>query len=556
MKFLPYISLALILCLPFFSSSQEFKVIKLGPQVNTPVYDEIAPVVSSNGKTLYFTREGYPVFNKTLNEDGKIVNDSNEDHYFNLLASAYGLPANSKKEEVIKSSFNQDIWIASQEESTFDKVSHPDSPLNNAYPNSVCAIINNEEFIVVNQFPEKSGVKKGFSKTFKKKNGDWVDPIPLHIEGYESLSPDVSLAASHDGEILILSLETKNGYGDNDLYISFRKGPNHYSYPRHLGPAVNSIARETSPSISKDKKTLFFASNRSGGSGGMDLYFVKRLDKDWKIITAPQRFITPINTPADESQPYFVKSTGELFFISKRGGSSDIYKVQIAPPIPEEVTVSGYIVDPETNRLVSGNIVTAPSRTNVFNEVFESTDGYFKIQVPKGEPYHIAATKSGYLGNVKTIAFKEENVYFKEQRMQIKMSRIDGNKNILQNTIYFEQSTPNILSESHPYLEELGLKLRANDHVQILIEGHTDNVGEEKTLHKLSEERAVAIKAYLVNRTGIDTERIKTIGYGSTLPVNDNSTESLRSKNRRVEVKVFQNQNPSEETFEETISSK
>ncbi len=541
MKVLPTISIALFLCLCLSISAQTYHIEKLNNDVNTDLYDEIAPVLSSDGQTIYFTREGYPFFNKTILENGQnLASSLTEEEYNVKLAESYGYPKNTTYSTLASSEFNQDIWIAEQGEEAFEKVSHPDYPLNNAHPNSICAIVNNNQFIVLNQFPEEGGLKKGFSTTYKKRNGDWAKPVPLNIEGFESLNPDVSLAASHDGEVLILSLETKEGYGNNDLYISFKIGKNKYSKPRHLGPAINSSARETSPTISRDKKTVFFSSNRSGGSGGMDIYFVKRLDADWRILSAPQRFISPINTPADESQPYFVKSTGELYFISKRAGSSDIYKVKIAPAIPDEVTLAGYIINPETNRIMSADILSAPVRTNIFSNIFESTNGYFKIKIPKGEPYRIVARKDGYFGDVQTVAFKEENVYFQEQHVNMNISPIDNQKNILSNTVYFARSTAEILEDSHECLEELGIQLLANDHVNIIIEGHTDNIGEETALYKLSEERAIAIKAYLVNRTGVPSERIQTMGYGPAFPVNNNTSEGLRQENRRVEVKVFQ----------------
>ena len=543
MKYFPYVSPILFVCVINLASAQQFKVEKLNSEINTKLYDEIAPVLSSDGNTIYFTREGFPVFNKTLIENGdNLATKLSEHDYHSKLAESYGYPLSTESSSLIRSEFNQDIWLARSSKSSFDKVSHPDYPLNNAHPNSVCAIINQNEFIVLNQFPKEGGIKKGFSKTFKKRNGDWAHPQPIDIENFHSLNPDVSLAASHDGQVLILSLETKEGYGDNDLYISFKIGKNQYSAPRHLGPAINSAARESSPSISRDKKTIFFSSNRSGGAGGMDIYFIKRLDEDWRSWTAPQRFIAPINSSADESQPYFVKSTGDLYFISKRDGSSDIYKVNIAPPVPDHVTVAGYIVNPQTNRVTSADILTGPVRTNIFSNVYESTDGYFKIDIPKGEPYRVVARKDGFLGEVHTVSFKEENVYYKQQHLNINLSPINSDKNILSETVYFARSTAEILPSSFKALDFLGVKLLANDHVNIVIEGHTDNVGEEASLYKLSEERATSIKAFLVNRLRLDPNRIKTVGFGSSFPVNNNSTEELRKENRRVEVKVFQNE--------------
>ena len=72
----------------------------------------------------------------------------------------------------------------------------------------------------------------------------------------------------------------------------------------------------------------------------------------------------------------------------------------------------------------------------------------------------------------------------------------------------------------------------------IIIEGHTDNQGKEDELMSLSEQRAEAIKDYLVYKKRIKPVRLTTAGFGGSRPVNDNSTDGLRAINRRVEVYI------------------
>jgi outer membrane protein OmpA-like peptidoglycan-associated protein len=105
--------------------------------------------------------------------------------------------------------------------------------------------------------------------------------------------------------------------------------------------------------------------------------------------------------------------------------------------------------------------------------------------------------------------------------------------------IYFMQGKDQILSGSYAELNRLYDVLKANPSLQIRIEGHTDNVGDAFALFELSQKRAVAIKQYLV-KAGIQSFRIKTKGFGPKQPLNDNSTETLRQANRRVEVVITQ----------------
>ena len=71
----------------------------------------------------------------------------------------------------------------------------------------------------------------------------------------------------------------------------------------------------------------------------------------------------------------------------------------------------------------------------------------------------------------------------------------------------------------------------------IRIEGHTDNIGKQEDLQKLSQERADAIKSFLVQK-GVTADRISTVGQGARYPLTDNSSDDLRSKNRRVEIVI------------------
>lgn len=69
-----------------------------------------------------------------------------------------------------------------------------------------------------------------------------------------------------------------------------------------------------------------------------------------------------------------------------------------------------------------------------------------------------------------------------------------------------------------------------------VIEGHTDNVGDDAANQKLSEERAEAVKDYLVKNCQVAAERLGTVGFGSSKPIADNANEEGRAKNRRVEL--------------------
>ena len=122
-------SLHLILITLLFSSAtiaQIFKVEPMNNGINTSQYDEISPVVSIDGKTLYFTRVGHPTFDRTLKLDGvDIATQLNENDYQNKLKSIFSRIAGKEVHDPQRSKFNQDIWIAESIFDSFEKISHP-----------------------------------------------------------------------------------------------------------------------------------------------------------------------------------------------------------------------------------------------------------------------------------------------------------------------------------------------------------------------------------------------------------------------------------------------
>jgi OmpA-OmpF porin, OOP family len=102
--------------------------------------------------------------------------------------------------------------------------------------------------------------------------------------------------------------------------------------------------------------------------------------------------------------------------------------------------------------------------------------------------------------------------------------------------INFETGKSAIKSDSQNIIDELDKMLSSNAALKIIIEGHTDNVGNPASNKTLSEQRATSVKTSLVNK-GISAERIKTVGYGQDKPIADNSTADGKAKNRRVEIR-------------------
>ena len=507
----------------------------LTEDINTRHYDEIAPCVSPDGQTLYFTRVGFPVYDKTLIERGTDISQSFGHYdYEQYLSNIYSILAGKKIHKPEQSPFNQDIWVARSIDYEFDKIEHPGFPLNNALPNSVSTIDpTNQDLIVINQFVEEGGMRKGFSKVGRDYQGNWTFPEPIEINNYHNSGPDVNVTMSIDGKVMIMSLERDDSYGKSDLYVSFKNEKGSWTTPRNLGREVNSPFSEATPHLSEDMRTLYFSSKR--GRKGSDIFVQTRMDETWGNWSAPKKFTSPINSSADDSHPYFNEATGYLYFTSKRNGSSDIFRVQITKAKPKGITIKTQIRDASTNEIVHANVIVKKKN---YTESLKTYDGYLKLNLREGEKCQVIIEKEGYFDFQKEIAMNEKaQISEGEFHLVLDLKPIETGSRFTLQAIQFKQSEDVVLKESYPSLDKLFHFLNRNKNLHIQINGHTDNVGDKRALMFLSEDRAITIKEYLVEK-GIDPVRLETVGHGGNLPLNDNSTESLRAKNRRVEIIV------------------
>lgn len=567
----------------------QIKVEKLSDDINSP-FDEITPVLSSDGNELYFTRVGADDYQETLFFQGKdLFWKMSYNLYLKSLRKTYEQISGLRISDPIHSKYNQDIWVAKlNKDGTVGKVKGLPYPANNALPNSLCTTTPNPNtFVVINQFFPKGGMQPGFSIIRKQPNGEWDFPEPIFIEGFKSSGQEVNLTLSKNGTIMLLSMSRHDSKGLNDLYVSFIKPSGSWSYPINLGNAINSGWQESSPYLASDNKTLFFSSNRRDIFRGANIYSSTRLDDTWQHWSKPVLLVRPINSHADDGQPVFNFETNMLFFSSNREGNSNIYRVKIEhittdleTDEKEYVAIDGRVVDQNGWLLPGAKIMYRPFNFDKFKEATIAEDGSFSLRVPKGKKIHLVAKLENYKGEVKHLFYRSDYLYFKSQFITLHMTELNAEELTIQSQllleqksianapivrekaqtqasepketilqkrkgrkielkpIYFERSRDRILTKSYAELNKLAKLLKKHPTMEIRVEGHTDANGKANELIKLSKDRAVAIKAYLINR-GIDESRITSVGFGGQYPVTSNETERDRRKNRRVEVYVI-----------------
>jgi OOP family OmpA-OmpF porin len=104
---------------------------------------------------------------------------------------------------------------------------------------------------------------------------------------------------------------------------------------------------------------------------------------------------------------------------------------------------------------------------------------------------------------------------------------------------FFDFDKADLKEQYLPHIRRIADVLKAHPDLNVVLDGHTDNVGSEEYNLKLGERRALAVRDALVE-FGVEEERLKYASYGKTMPIADNETEDGRALNRRVEINVWQ----------------
>ncbi len=150
---------------------------------------------------------------------------------------------------------------------------------------------------------------------------------------------------------------------------------------------------------------------------------------------------------------------------------------------------------------------------------------YLQISVSNaGEVYDLAVIEE---------AAMEQKVEF--TAMELAKALNDTGSVALHN-ILFDTGKATLKPESATALAPVGELLKSDAALKLEIQGHTDNVGQAAANLKLSQDRAAAVKAYLVQAFGIPAARLTTVGFGDTKPVAPNTADTGRAQNRRVEL--------------------
>jgi outer membrane protein OmpA-like peptidoglycan-associated protein len=324
-----------------------------------------------------------------------------------------------------------------------------------------------------------------------------------------------------------------------------------WSVPRALDD-LNGDWNAVAPFIGPDGRSLYFASERPGGLGGLDIWMSRRQGPGWLDWSEPENLGPSINSELNESSLSVDASGGYAFMSMGDGTQQDIYEFGLPPnlsPAPTAI-VGGIIYKLDAFKIVddsgdappfvgemgkskftgSGGAAEgfdAQMESVVFFSMtdfsvagsarFNPVDGSYSTNLPVGDKYAAYVNVEGFAGIGQLVDLSTASAG-EEIEQDLDITELAEGVTIRLNNVYFETNKWDLLEESHTELERLIGILEQYPDMRIGIGGHTDSVDTDEHNLALSDNRAKSVREYL-EAAGIAAERLESQGYGESRPM-------------------------------------
>lgn len=445
----------------------------------------------------------------------------------------------------------------------------------------------------------------------ERKEGVWIAAEPVDL-GQRANDAHPSLSAN--GQELYFASDRPGGYGGMDIYVTVFSGGK-WGLPINLGPNVNTAGNEVFPFIFQDG-TLYFASDGWGGLGGLDIFFCKNIDGiEMENAT---NLGAPFNSSMDDFG-FVLAPSGQMgYFTSARSGGigkddifrfssfslptnlestkylTDIFIFDKASEQPleaakltvltenEDGSFSGFTPNEELQLWRSPGEEGFEIRRKLrdpfapsegFNETFHTdATGQVQLNLPKKKRYVFIAELAGYQRVVVEglVELESESVNIPMYKLQSASDKVGGQQIKYRETLtpfypptlegeFNDLTSEGVIIELENIYYDLGSAMLRLDAMQeldrvvklmkrqpdILVElrSHTDSRGNDDANRNLSQNRARAVRNYIILQ-GIEPQRVTATGFGEDLLANHcddgvDCPESAHQRNRRTEVRVF-----------------
>ncbi len=379
----------------------------------------------------------------------------------------------------------------------------------------------------------------------KNDKGSWSEAqfmSNINTDAWESQA-----SFSPDGNTIYFSSSRNGGQGGKDLYsIEYTNGS--WGDVQNMGDVINTSGNEEAPFLHPDGQSLYFMSNGHPGLGGQDLFMsIKQFDGSW---SEPINMGPAINSTKDEGG-IFIDLQGEYAYFSKteKGDqgkiNSDVYRFKLPSKYkPQAATyVKFQLFDAISQKAISANVQieelpSKQSKTEVIGK-----EGHVIIVNPE-KTYRLTIEKENYIFHSEKARFDIETEELHPIEYEIFLNPIpvelvqDTLPPVALRNIEFESGKATLLPSSYSELNTLIKLMMEHPEMHVLLNGHTDNVGNTEDNVILSRQRAESVQQYLMQQ-GISMDKISIQAFGESRPIQSNDTAIGRAANRRIEFQII-----------------
>lgn len=310
--------------------------------------------------------------------------------------------------------------------------------------------------------------------------------------------------------------------GETDIYRAPVKADGTVGTAKNLGPTINTAGREMFPTLQNGM--LYFSSDGHYGIGGLDVFSAKIKGDGFE---APNNMGKPFNSAKDDFNIYWMKDGINGYISSNRlggKGDDDIYFFMKDGQNWYQ-DVFGDVRESTTKELIPlATVKVYDELDSLIAETTADSLGRFEVQLPCSSTHRLVFSKENHSTEELAVTTPdtpkvpedgdEEDVYLTLYKTLVKEE--DGVEKIIVNPIYFEYDKSEITPQAIVELDRVINAMNKFPNLVIKIESHTDSRGGDKYNLELSDARAKATMAYLIQQ-GIDPSRIiSAVGYGET----------------------------------------
>lgn len=396
-------------------------------------------------------------------------------------------------------------------------------------------------------------VKQGRKKTAAIytsvwKNDGWSAPVKLptavNAEGAGTQQPFVTA----DGKYLLFSSDRPGGFGNYDIwYVALSPDFEPSGKVLNMGGVINTTNDDEAPFYHLPSKTLVIASNGRLGMGGYDLFYSTG---DFGAWGTPVNMGYPVNSFKDDI--YYASNDkrtiwNNAFFSSDRLSPCCLELFSFDRKKKPQL-ITGRVVDCTSGQAIKNASVDFLNGSGqIIGAGKTDENGSYSLEIPEFQASKISASATGYSSNAISIAAPAESIEYTVNPAicltAIPSAAIHEEPVVILDNISFGFNESQLNTASARALDTIVNLMIQFPAMEIELSSHTDNVGDESYNQQLSERRAKACAEYILSK-GIAAMRIQIKAYGESKPVAENTLNGAdnpegRAKNRRTELKIL-----------------